>query len=184
MLPAAFAAVNADDAHASIVQDTKAKVVTMAVQGVADERARLIENQITGLVLHLDGQELYSQLVGGFNASNLLAVYVVSKLLGTDKMNALTQMSLLKPPAGRYERVPARDGITAIVDTLTPPMPWTTCSKPLPTSHRRRTRDHGGGLRRHRDKTKRPTMAQALPTGPTVSSSRATIHEVRTPRPS
>ena len=100
MLPSsAFAAVNADDTHAEdMVEHTKAKVVTMAVQGVADERARLIENQISGLVLHLDGQELYSQLVGGFNASNLLAVYVVTKLLGTDKMNALTQMSLLQPP--------------------------------------------------------------------------------------
>ena len=98
-LPASsFAAVNADDPHAEdMVADTKAKVVTMAIQGVADERARLIENQITGLVLHLDGQELYSQLVGGFNASNLLAVYVVSKLLRTDKINALTQMSLLQP---------------------------------------------------------------------------------------
>ena len=79
---AAFAAVNNDDPHAEdMVADTRAKVVTMAVQGVADERARMVENQISGLVLALDGQELYSQLVGGFNASNLLAVYVVSKML-------------------------------------------------------------------------------------------------------
>ena len=136
MLPAsAFAAVNADDPHAEdMVQDTKAKVVTMAVQGVADERARLIENQITGLVLHLDGQELYSsQLVGGFNASNLLAVYVVSKLLGTDKINALTQMSLLKPPAGRFERCLHATASPPLSTTHTPPTPWTTCSKPLPT---------------------------------------------------
>ena len=117
-LPAtAFALVNADDTHAEdMVADTKAKAVTMAIQGVADERARLLENQISGLVLHLDGQELYSQLVGGFNASNLLAVYVVAKQLGTDPIHTLTQMSLLQPPAGRFERVPARDGITAIVD--------------------------------------------------------------------
>lgn len=167
-LPAgAFAAVNADDSHAEdMVADTKAKVVTMAVQGVADERARMVENQITGLVLHLDGQELYSQLVGGFNASNLLAVYVVSKLLGSDKMNALTQMSLLKPPAGRFERVPARDGITAIVDYAHTP---DALDNVLKTIAHVRT---GGekvitvvGCGGDRDAAKRPVMARSATSG-------------------
>ena len=167
-LPAgAFAAVNADDSHAEdMVADTKAKVVTMAVQGVADERARMVENQITGLVLHLDGQELYSQLVGGFNASNLLAVYVVSKLLGSDKMNALTQMSLLKPPAGRFERVPARDGITAIVDYAHTP---DALDNVLKTIAHVRT---GGekvitvvGCGGDRDTAKRPAMARSATSG-------------------
>ena len=167
-LPAsAFAAVNADDPHAEdMVSDTKAKVVTMAVQGVADQRARLVENQITGLVLHLDGQELYSQLVGGFNASNLLAVYVVSQMLGTDKINALTQMSLLKPPAGRFERVPARDGITAIVDYAHTPDALDNVLKTI--SHIRT----GGenvitvvGCGGDRDAAKRPVMARSATTG-------------------
>ena len=167
-LPAsAFAAVNADDPHAEdMVADTKAKMVTMAVQGVADERARLIENQITGLVLHLDGQELYSQLVGGFNASNLLAVYVVSKMLGADKMSALTQMSLLKPPAGRFERVPARDGITAIVDYAHTP---DALDNVLKTIAHVRT---GGekvitvvGCGGDRDAAKRPVMARSATSG-------------------
>ena len=163
----AFAAINADDPHAEdMVLDTKAKVVQMAIQGVADERARLIENQITGLVLHIDGQELYSQLVGGFNASNLLAVYVVSKMLGTDKMQALTQMSLLKPPAGRFERVPARDGITAIVDYAHTPDALDNVLKTI--SHVRT----GGekvitviGCGGDRDATKRPVMAQRAAQG-------------------
>lgn len=163
----AFAAINADDPHAEdMVADTKAKVVTMAVQGVADERARLIENQITGLVLHMDGQELYSQLVGGFNASNLLAVYVVTKMLGSDKMNALTQMSLLKPPAGRFERVPARDGITAIVDYAHTP---DALDNVLKTIAHVRT---GGekvitvvGCGGDRDAAKRPVMARSATNG-------------------
>ena len=163
----AFAAINADDPHAEdMVADTKAKVVTMAVQGVADERARLIENQITGLVLHMDGQELYSQLVGGFNASNLLAVYVVTKMLGTDKMNALTQISLLKPPAGRFERVPARDSITAIVDYAHTP---DALDNVLKTIAHVRT---GGekvitvvGCGGDRDAAKRPVMARSATNG-------------------
>ena len=145
-----------------MVAETKAKVVTMAVQNVADERARLTENQITGLVLHLDGQELYSSLVGGFNASNLLAVYVVSKMLGMDKINALTQMSLLKAPAGRFERIPARDGITAIVDYAHTPDALDNVLKTI--SHVR----NGGekvitvvGCGGDRDATKRPVMARS-----------------------
>jgi UDP-N-acetylmuramoyl-L-alanyl-D-glutamate--2,6-diaminopimelate ligase len=164
---AAFAAVNNDDPHAEdMVADTRAKVVTMAVQGVADERARMVENQISGLVLALDGQELYSQLVGGFNASNLLAVYVVSKMLGADKMNALTQMSLLKPPAGRFERVPARDGITAIVDYAHTP---DALDNVLKTIAHVRT---GGekvitvvGCGGDRDTAKRPVMARSATSG-------------------
>ena len=167
-LPAgAFAAVNADDSHAEdMVADTKAKVVTMAVQGVADERARMVENQITGLVLHLDGQELYSQLVGGFNASNLLAVYVVGKLLGADKMNALTQMSLLKPPAGRFERVPARDGITAIVDYAHTPDALDNVLKTI--AHVRTGGEKGitvVGCGGDRDTAKRPAMARSATSG-------------------
>ncbi|MDA0728842.1 MAG: UDP-N-acetylmuramoyl-L-alanyl-D-glutamate--2,6-diaminopimelate ligase [Bacteroidetes bacterium] len=167
-LPAtAFAVINADDPHAEdMVADTRAKVVSMAVQGVADERARMVENQITGLVLHLDGQELYSQLVGGFNASNLLAVYVVSKMLGADKMNALTQMSLLKPPAGRFERVPARDGITALVDYAHTP---DALDNVLKTIAHVRT---GGekvitvvGCGGDRDVAKRPVMARSAASG-------------------
>jgi UDP-N-acetylmuramoyl-L-alanyl-D-glutamate--2,6-diaminopimelate ligase len=164
---AAFAAVNNDDPHAEdMVADTRAKVVTMAVQGVADERARMVENQISGLVLALDGQELYSQLVGGFNASNLLAVYVVSKMLGAEKMNALTQMSLLKPPAGRFERVPARDGITAIVDYAHTP---DALDNVLKTIAHVRT---GGekvitvvGCGGDRDTAKRPVMARSATSG-------------------
>ena len=163
----AFAVLNNDDAHAEdMAADTKARVVTMAIQGVADERGRLVENQINGLVLHLDGQELYSQLVGGFNASNLLAVYVVSKMLGTDKLNALTQMSLLKPPAGRFERVPARDGITAIVDYAHTPDALNNVLKTI--SHVRT----GGekvitvvGCGGNRDAQKRPVMARSAADG-------------------
>jgi len=163
----AFAVLNNDDAHAEdMAADTKAKVVTMAIQGVADERGRLVENQINGLVLHLDGQELYSQLVGGFNASNLLAVHVVSKMLGTDKLNALTQMSLLKPPAGRFERVPARDGITAIVDYAHTPDALNNVLKTI--SHVRT----GGekvitvvGCGGNRDAQKRPVMARSAADG-------------------
>ena len=66
--------------------------------------------------MYINGQDLYSRLVGDFNASNLMAVFCVAKSLGFDPLATLTSMSLLTPPAGRFELVESPDGITAIVD--------------------------------------------------------------------
>lgn len=118
MLPAnAFALVNADDNnHQDMTTDCKAKVSTYGISSMADIKGKIVENQLHGLHIHIDGQDLYSRLVGEFNASNLLAVYGVAKLLGFDELDTLTQMSLLKSPAGRFEIVQSKNGITAIVD--------------------------------------------------------------------
>ena len=113
----AFALVNAEDSHCEdILADCKAKKKTYGVSAYADEKARIVENQLQGLHLHINGQDLYSRLVGDFNASNLMAVFCVAKSLGFDPLATLTSMSLLTPPAGRFELVESPDGITAIVD--------------------------------------------------------------------
>lgn len=112
-----FALINADDNHyEDIVADCKAQIVSFGVNAYADEKARIVENQIQGIHLHINGQDLYSRLVGGFNASNLLGVFCVAKNLGFDPLATLTSMSLLTPPPGRFEIVESPDGITAIVD--------------------------------------------------------------------
>ena len=113
----AFALINSDDPYfEDIAFDCKAEKTTFGVTSMSNFKARIIENQLQGLLLHIDGQDLYSRLVGGFNASNLVAVYGVSKLLGFNEIETLTQMSLLTPPPGRFELVQSPDGITAIVD--------------------------------------------------------------------
>ena len=112
-----FALINADDKHhEDIAAECNAYVISYGVNSYADEKARIIENQLQGLHLRINGQDLYSQLVGGFNASNLLGVFCVAKNLGFDPLNILTSMSLLSPPPGRFELVESPDGITAIVD--------------------------------------------------------------------
>ena len=117
-LPAnGFGLINSDDTHAEdIGADCKGYVSTFGINSMADERGRIIENQLQGLHLHVHGQDLYSRLIGGFNASNLLAVFSVAKSLGFEPLTILTSMSLLTPPAGRFEIVESPDGITAIVD--------------------------------------------------------------------
>ena len=117
-LPAdAFALVNADDANGSVmVQNTKATKHSFAVHNMADHRARIIENQLTGLHLSIDGHDMYSRLIGEFNASNLLAVYTTATLLGEEPVNVLTALSDLQPPVGRFQVVRSTGGVVGIVD--------------------------------------------------------------------
>lgn len=117
-LPAeAHALVNADDPHGAVmVQNTKAAKSTYAVRNLADHRARIIENQLAGLQLNIDGHEVYSKLVGEFNASNLLAVYSAAVLLGQPQVEVLTALSSLEPPPGRFQVVRGHGGVIGIVD--------------------------------------------------------------------
>jgi UDP-N-acetylmuramoyl-L-alanyl-D-glutamate--2,6-diaminopimelate ligase len=86
--PAAFALTNRDDAHAEdLVRGTKARVQDYALTSMADYRGRVLENTLSGLHLHIDGHDLYSRLIGGFNAYNLLAVYAVARELGFDALD-------------------------------------------------------------------------------------------------
>jgi UDP-N-acetylmuramoyl-L-alanyl-D-glutamate--2,6-diaminopimelate ligase len=113
----AFALVNADDVHSAVMlQNTRASKRSFAVKGMADHRARIVENQLTGLHLNIDGHDLYARLIGEFNASNLLAVYAVAVLLGEPVMNVLTALSDLEPPRGRFQLVRSSSGIIGIVD--------------------------------------------------------------------
>jgi UDP-N-acetylmuramoyl-L-alanyl-D-glutamate--2,6-diaminopimelate ligase len=168
LLPSnAFALINSDDPYfEDIVCDCKAEKTTFGVTSMSNFKARIIENQLQGLLLHIDGQDLYSRLVGGFNASNLVAVYGVSKLLGFDGIETLTQMSLLTPPPGRFELVQSPDGITAIVDYAHTPDALDNILRTIATfrtgGERLITVVGCGG---DRDVSKRPLMARVAAAG-------------------
>ena len=160
--PAAFALTNRDDAHADdLVRGTKARVQDYALTSMADYRGRVLENTLSGLHLHIDGHDLYSRLIGGFNAYNLLAVYAVARELGFEALDILTHLSLLTPPPGRFEQVPAPNGITAVVDYAHTPDALENVLKTVAEFRTGTTRvltvvGCGGD----RDRTKRPVMAR------------------------
>lgn len=115
----AHALTNADDPNGDVMlQNTRAHRHSYAVRNMADHRARIIENAITGLHLNIDGHDVYTRLVGEFNASNLLAVYGTALLLGEQPVNILTALSDLEPPRGRFQIVrPSLDtGLPARTD--------------------------------------------------------------------
>jgi UDP-N-acetylmuramoyl-L-alanyl-D-glutamate--2,6-diaminopimelate ligase len=117
-LPAdAFALTNKDDANGAVMlQNTRATKRSYSVKGLADFKCRVLENQFSGLQLNIDSSEMWSKLIGSFNAYNLLAVYATAMMLGQDKMNVLTTLSTLSPVEGRFQYLRSESGITAIVD--------------------------------------------------------------------
>lgn len=113
----AFALVNKDDANGAVmVQNTRALKRSFSIRSLADYKCRVMENQFTGLQLNIDSTEMWSKLIGSFNAYNLLTVYATAMLLGQDKMNVLTTLSTLGSVEGRFQYVRNDSGVTGIVD--------------------------------------------------------------------
>ena len=161
-LPAtAFALTNLDDKNGMVmVQNTKAKVVTYSLQRMADYHCRVLEDTFQGMLLEENGKEVWTRLVGRFNAYNLTAIYATARCLGMEEGEALRLLSGLEAAEGRFQYVTGR-GITAIVDYAHTPDALenvlTTINDIRKPSQRLITVVGCGG---DRDKTKRPEMAQ------------------------
>jgi UDP-N-acetylmuramoyl-L-alanyl-D-glutamate--2,6-diaminopimelate ligase len=113
----AFCLVNSDDKNGNVMmQNTVASKNTYSLKGMGTFKGRIIESMFEGMQLEMDGQEIWTQFIGHFNAQNLLAVYGSAILLGFDKMEVLVAISQLKPVDGRFETIRSAKGQTAIVD--------------------------------------------------------------------
>jgi UDP-N-acetylmuramoyl-L-alanyl-D-glutamate--2,6-diaminopimelate ligase len=75
-----------------------------------------MEMHFDGMLLQMDGNEVWVNFLGRFNASNLLAVYAVAVLLGEPREEVLRVLSVLHSVAGRFEPVRSASGKVAIVD--------------------------------------------------------------------
>ncbi|MCA0933599.1 UDP-N-acetylmuramoyl-L-alanyl-D-glutamate--2,6-diaminopimelate ligase [Lutimonas saemankumensis] len=115
--PQSFALVNIDDKNGQVMlQNTRAKKFSYALKTEADYKARIIENQFNGLLLNIDGQEVWTKLIGSFNAYNLLAIYACSDLIGMDRYENLRVLSELENVSGRFQHAISKGGINAIID--------------------------------------------------------------------
>ncbi|MCW3104552.1 MAG: UDP-N-acetylmuramyl-tripeptide synthetase [Bacteroidetes bacterium] len=113
----AFALTNRDDANGEIMlQNTRAAKRTYSLRSMADFKCKVVENQFSGLLLNIDNQEVWSKLIGSFNAYNLLAVYATAILLKEEKTNVLTTLSTLNSVEGRFQYVRTENGVIGIVD--------------------------------------------------------------------
>ncbi|HSD15515.1 MAG TPA: UDP-N-acetylmuramoyl-L-alanyl-D-glutamate--2,6-diaminopimelate ligase, partial [Flavobacterium sp.] len=113
----AFAISNIDDKNGAVMlQNTKAKKLTYALKSYADYRAQILENQLSGLLLKINDQEVWVRLIGSFNAYNLLAIYATAVELGLENIEVLRLLSELESVSGRFQFIVSEANITAIVD--------------------------------------------------------------------
>ena len=157
----AFALTNIDDRNGRVmVQNTRASVRTLSLRSMADFRCKVIEMLLDGMLLRLDGEEVWVKFIGRFNAYNLLTIYAAALMLGQRKEEVLTAISSLQSVSGRFEYIRAEDGTTAVVDYAHTP---DALENVITTIEEIRRPDQNlivlCGCGGDRDKTKRPEMA-------------------------
>ncbi|MDR1023580.1 MAG: UDP-N-acetylmuramoyl-L-alanyl-D-glutamate--2,6-diaminopimelate ligase [Prevotellaceae bacterium] len=158
----AFALTNADERNGKVmVQNARAQVKTYGLRTPADFKCRMVEQHMDGTLLDLNGAELWTKLIGDFNASNVSAVYGAALLLGAPHSEVVRIVSTLSAVAGRFEYVKSSAGVTAIVDYAHTP---DALANVLGTINRLR-RDGQKlitvvGCGGNRDRAKRPIMAR------------------------
>ena len=113
----AFAVTNKDDKNGLVMtQNCKAEVKTYSTRSLADYKAQILEEGFEGMMLNINGKEVFVPLVGRFNVSNLLCIYGAALCLGFEELEVLRVLSTLKPVNGRFETIRSPKGWTAIVD--------------------------------------------------------------------
>jgi UDP-N-acetylmuramoyl-L-alanyl-D-glutamate--2,6-diaminopimelate ligase len=162
----AFALVNIDDKRGRVmVQNTKARVKTYSMLAMAEFKVRTIESHFDGMMLQMDNKEVWSRLIGEFNAYNLAAIYGTAVLLGKNPNDILPLLSTYQSVDGRFEYLKSADGALAIIDYAHTPDALSNVLKTI-----QQLRQPGGqvitlvGAGGNRDKTKRPVMAKVAVT--------------------
>ena len=159
----AFALTNADDKNGAVMlQNTRAHKLSYALKHDADFKGVVLESHFDGMLIKVNGTEVYTQLVGGFNASNLLAIYGAATALGFNKAELLVEISKLKGANGRFDMLHSDNGIVGIVDYAhTPDALENVLSTINEVRCHKETLITVVGCGGNRDTTKRPEMAAA-----------------------
>lgn len=158
----AFALTNIDETNGMVmVQNTKAEVHTYGLKRDADFKGKILELHLDGTDMLFNGQQVYTRLVGGFNAYNMLAIYGAAVLLGQSPEDVLRVISSLISVDGRFQTVTSPKGYVAVVDYAHTPDALENVLGTITELQK----NHGGriitvvGAGGNRDSGKRPIMA-------------------------
>lgn len=166
--PDAFALTNTDDKNGMVMlQNTKARKYTYTLRSLGDFKTKILESDLSGMLLQMNEKEVHVPFVGKFNASNLTAVYGAAMLLGQNELEILRIISSLQPVSGRFETLRSPSGYIAIVDYAHTP---DALSNVITSINQMLTGKPGHlitvvGCGGNRDKGKRPMMAQEAVNG-------------------
>jgi UDP-N-acetylmuramoyl-L-alanyl-D-glutamate--2,6-diaminopimelate ligase len=159
----AFAISNADDRRGRVMlQNTNAKKYLYSLQTMAEFKGRILENNLTGLIMTINDIEVHFRLIGEFNAYNLLAVFGAAVCMGEESHEVLRCLSILTGAEGRFDyMVSPNDKIIGIVDYAHTPdalVNVLSTIQKLRKGHEQIITVVGCGG--DRDKTKRPVMGE------------------------
>lgn len=156
----AVAIVNADDRNGMVmVQNTAASVVSYSLRRAADHSARIVEQSMEGMLLRLDGTEVWTRLIGEHNAYNILAIYCAALALGADREETLVGISALRSARGRLETLAGPSGKTVVIDYAHTPDALEHVLQTLREVEPGRELVCVFGCGGERDRSKRPEMA-------------------------
>ncbi len=159
----AFALINIDDRNGEVmVQNCHAEVARYSLMRMAEFRAKVVEMHLDGMLLTLNGAEVWAQILGRFNAYNIAAAFATARMLGFSSDEILLAISKLRPVSGRFEHFSAA-GRTIIIDYAHTPDALEHVLETI--ADLRGTREGQQliticGCGGDRDRTKRPKMAQ------------------------
>ena len=156
----AVAIINSDDRNGSVmVQNCAARTVTYSCRSLADHSARIMEESMEGMLLRIDGKEVWTRLIGEHNAYNILAIYCAAVELGAAPEEVLLGISKLESAPGRLESLRGPHDLTVVIDYAHTPDALANVLKTLREIEPARTLVCLFGCGGDRDKTKRPEMA-------------------------
>ena len=157
----AFALTNIDDRNGEVmVQNTKAEVKRYSCRNWSDFTVKILEKTIEGMLLKINGKEVWCRFIGTHNAANLTAVYGAAILLGGNEDEVITAMSRLTSVAGRLEYFKGEDDIIAAVDYAHTPDALENVLKTLKELEPCGDLVCVFGCGGNRDKSKRPEMGE------------------------
>lgn len=158
----AFALVNIDDKRGNVMlQNCRGKHYSYALHSMANFKGKLIDNTFEGIQMDVNGHEAWFQLIGSFNAYNVLSAFATASCLGEDELTTLQALSELRPARGRFEQIVSKNNIRGIIDYAHTPDALENVLETI-----RDIREEGEkiitvvGCGGDRDATKRPIMAK------------------------
>ena len=112
-----YAIINSDDKNSKfMVQNCSSKVKTFGIKNIADNMAKVLEIDFSGMLLKINDKEFWTPLIGKFNASNILAVFSVACIAGIKSIEILRILSQTKVINGRFEIYKTPNNAFVIID--------------------------------------------------------------------
>ena len=112
-----FSLINSDDRNSKyIIQNSKSSKYTYGINNKSDYNSSILEIQLEGMLLNIDKNEVWTKLIGDFNAYNILAIYSLGKIYELETIKLLKTISELENVQGRLQSFTTKNKITVIVD--------------------------------------------------------------------